>query len=69
MKYIIEKKDYYKIGDIIILEYWYNDMLTVCKIIDIIGRKYLISHNIPNSKISNAPDEMVKSSDIIDINR
>lgn len=67
MKYIIEKKDYYKIGDKIILEYWYNDIITICKIIDIVGRKYKISHNIDESKIFNAPDEMIKTSDIIDI--
>lgn len=69
MRYIIERKDHYKIGDMIILEYWYNDMLTVCKIVDIIGKKYLISHNVPNSKIPNAPDEIIKSSDIIDFSR
>jgi hypothetical protein len=69
MRYIIERKDHYKIGDMIILEYWYNDMLTVCKIVDIIGKKYLISHNVSNSKIPNAPDEIIKSSDIIDFSR
>ena len=59
-------KDVYKVGDIILLEYWYNDMITVCEIVDIIGRKYKVSHNIPQSKIKNAPDEIIKKSDIID---
>jgi hypothetical protein len=66
MKFILEKKEYYKIGDLIIIEYWYNDMLTVCKITDIIGRRYKITHNISQSKIFNAPDETIKTSDIID---
>jgi hypothetical protein len=69
MRYIIERKNYYKIGDVIILEYWYSEMLTVAKIIDIIGNKYVISHNVPDSKIFNAPDEIIKSSDIIDFSR
>ena len=66
MKFILEHKDFYKVGDIIILEYWYNDMVTVCEIIEIIGRKYKVSHNTPKSEIKNAPDEIIKSSDIID---
>jgi hypothetical protein len=32
-------------------------------------RSFKISHNIPNSKIQNAPDEIIKTSDIIDIAR
>jgi len=65
MRYLLEKKEYYKIGDKIVLEYWYNDMIVVAKIINIIGRKYLISHKIDDSKIFNAPDEFIKSSDIL----
>lgn len=66
MKYLIEKSNYYNIGDEIIIEYWYNDMITVCKITEKVGRKYKITHNIEESKIQNAPDEVINSSDIID---
>lgn len=66
MKYLLEKKDYYKIGDLVLIEYWYNDIITVVKIIEIIGRKYKVTHNIEQSKIFNAPDEVIKYSDIID---
>ncbi len=66
MKYLLEKKDYYKINDLVLIEYWYNDIITVVKIIEIIGRKYKVTHNIEQSKIFNAPDEIIKYSDIID---
>jgi hypothetical protein len=41
-------------------------MITVCKITEKVGRKYKITHNIEESKIQNAPDEIINSSDIID---
>jgi len=66
MIYLKEFKNYYKEGDLVLIEYWYNDMITVCEIVDIIGKKYKVSHNIPQSEIKNAPDEEIKSSDIID---
>jgi hypothetical protein len=69
MKFLLEKKQFYKKGDKIIIEYWYNDMLTPVEIVDIIGRKFLITHNISESKIQNAPDELISSSDIIDYYR
>ena len=65
MKYILEKNNYYKEGDIVLIEYWYNDMITPVVIKEKKGIKYLISHNTPESKIFNAPDETVKPSDII----
>jgi len=64
--FIIEMSNFYKKGDLIIIEYWYNGMLTVCKIEDIIGRRYKISHNVESSKIKNAPDEVISTTDIID---
>lgn len=64
--YILEHSSYYRPGDIILIEYWYNNMITPVKIVDKIGRKYLISHNIKESKIFNAPDEIIPRSDIID---
>lgn len=69
LKYVLEKKEFYKKGDIVLIEYWYNDMIVEVMIKDVIGRNILISHNIPQSKIQNAPDEVIKSSDIIDIAR
>lgn len=69
LKYIIESKNYYKVGDIVLIEYWYNGMICPTKIIDITGRTYTVSHNIKESKIFNAPDEKLKTSNIIDIYR
>lgn len=67
MKFLLEFKSFYKEGDIILIEYWYNDIITPCKIIEKLSKvSYKVSHNIPNSKIFNAPDEIIKSSDIID---
>jgi len=69
MKFILEFKNYYKIDDIVLIEYWYNDMITPVRIIDKKGNKFKISHNIQESKIKNAPDEFIKQSDIIDKKR
>jgi hypothetical protein len=66
MEFLLEYSSYYKVGDKVLIEYWYNDDITVVKIDEIIGRKYKVTHNIPESKIFNAPDELLKSSDIID---
>jgi hypothetical protein len=42
-------------------------MITPVKIVEqVSSRSFKISHNIPESKISNAPDEIIKASDIID---
>ena len=70
MKYILEKNNFYNIGDIIYIEYWYKPtgkdrFITPVKILEIKGRKYTISHNIKESKIQNAPDEKIKASKII----
>lgn len=65
MKFILEFKSYYKEGDIVNIKYWYNKMITPVKILEKKGNKYLVSHNIPQSKIQNAPDELLKNSDII----
>jgi hypothetical protein len=70
MKFILEYKSFYNEGDIVLVEYWYNDMITPCKIIEKVSKKsFKVSHNIPQSKIKNAPDEIIKTSDIIDIAR
>ena len=70
MKFLLEFKSFYKEGDIVLVEYWYNDMVTPVKILEKLSKvSYKVSHNIPNSKISNAPDEIIKSTDIIDFSR
>ena len=69
MKFILEYKSFYKPGDIILIEYWYNHMVTKVKILEKKGNKFLVSHNIDDSKIKNAPDELIKSSNIISIFR
>jgi hypothetical protein len=70
MKFILEFKSFYDVGDIVLIEYWYNDMLTPVKIIEKLSKvSYKVSHNVPESKIKNAPDEVIKSSDIIDKKR
>ena len=67
MNYLFEFKSFYKEGDIVLIEYWYNDMITPVKIIEKLSSKsFRISHKLPESKIFNAPDEIIKSSDILD---
>jgi hypothetical protein len=66
LKFILEKREFYKKGDQILIEYWYNSMITPCVIIDIVGRKFKVSHDVEDSAIKNAPDEVIKSSDILD---
>jgi hypothetical protein len=70
MKFILEFKSFYDVGDTIIIEYWYNDMLTPVKIVEKISKmSFKVTHNIPESEIKCAPDEIIKSSDIIDRKR
>jgi hypothetical protein len=85
MKFILEYKKYkptYEVGDVVLIEYWYLDEdncspylnrelpLTPVKIIEKLSKvSFKVTHNIPNSKIKNAPDEVIKSKDIIDHHR
>jgi hypothetical protein len=41
-------------------------MITPVKIVNKNKRTFKVTHKIPESKIFNAPDEKIKSSDIID---
>ena len=67
MQFIVEFKSFYKVDDIVLIEYWYNDMITPVKILEqISARTFKVTHNIEQSKIFNAPDEIIKTSDIID---
>jgi hypothetical protein len=70
MKFLLEFKSFYKEGDIVVIEYWYNDIITPVKIVEKLSKvSYKVSHNVPNSKIFNAPDEIIKSVNIIDFSR
>ena len=70
MKFLLEFKSFYNVDDIVLIEYWYGDIITPVKIVEKLSRvSYKVNHNVPNSKIFNAPDEIIKSSDIIDISR
>lgn len=69
MRFLLEYKSFYKEGDIVLIEYWYNDIITPVKILEKKGSFCKITHNIPNSKIFNAPDETIRTSDIIDHHR
>jgi len=82
MKFILEFKSFkpdYKVGDQVLIEYWYLDeencpsklynnlKTTPVKIIEQVSKyKFKVSHNIENSKIKNAPDEIINKNDIID---
>ncbi len=85
MKFILEFKKWkptYEVGDTVLIEYWYLDEddcspylhkklpLTPVKITEKLSKvSFKVTHNIPNSKIKNAPDEVIKSTDIIDYHR
>ena len=76
------KKPTYEVGDVVLVEYWYLDEpscppllhkefpYTPVKIVEKLSKvSFKVSHNIPNSKINNSPDEIVKTTDIIDFAR
>lgn len=67
MEFLLEFKSFkYKEGDIVLVHYWYTYDVTPVKILEKVGNKFKITHNVEDSKIFNAPDELIKSSDIID---
>lgn len=66
MNYLNEYKQFFSVGDIVLIEYWYNSMLTPVKILERKKNKYLISHDNQYSKIKNAPEELIKGIDILD---
>ena len=65
MNFILEFKSFYKPGDLVLIKYWYNRMVTPVRIVEKKGNKFLISHDVETSKIRNAPDELIKNSEII----
>ena len=65
MNFILEFKSFCKPGDLVLIKYWYNRMVTPVRIVEKKGNKFLISHDVESSKIRNAPDELIKNSEII----
>ena len=76
------KKPSYEVGDVVLVEYWYLDEqscppllhrefpYTPVKIVEKLSKQsFKVSHNVSESKIKNAPDEIVKNIDIIDLAR
>jgi hypothetical protein len=67
MKYILEYKSYYKLGDKVLIEYWYDSVgIVPVEIIEKKGNRYKVSYNVEGSKIKNAPDQIISGADIID---
>jgi len=60
------KKDNFKQGDVVLIEYWYKNILTPVLIKEKIKRKFKVSHSLEQSQIQNAPDEIIKKEDIVD---
>ncbi len=70
MRLILEFNSFrYEVDEIVLIKYWYNDMITPVKILSKKGGYITISHNIKESKIWNAPEQRIKSNQIIDIYR
>lgn len=61
-----EYRLFYKPGDVVLVEYWYNGMVTPVVVVERRRGRYLVSHDTEGSRIRNAPDELLRSSDIID---
>jgi len=66
MNFLYEFKSFYSEGDVVLIRYWYGEIITPVKIIEKVGRRFKVSHNVPQSEIFNAPDEFITSKDIID---
>ena len=60
------KKRSFNKGDVVLIEYWYKDILTPVKIIEKIKRKYRVTHSIDESEIFNAPEQLVSKQEIVD---
>lgn len=82
LEYNSYKQPAYQVGDIVLVEYWYLDdpscpkllqrefPYTPVKIVEKLSKiSFKVSHNVPDSKIKNAPDEIIKKGDIIDLHR
>jgi hypothetical protein len=65
MMFLFEFKSFYQSGDTVLIEYWYNHMITPVVILGKSRKKYKISHNVEGSEIRNAPDEEILGREII----
>lgn len=65
LEYLCEFKNHLVPGDQVLIEYWYNDMITPVIIKERKGNRYLVSHDVEGSDIRNAPDELVGVREII----
>jgi hypothetical protein len=68
MEYLLEySKFQYKPDDVVLIHYsLIGNMITPVKILKRDGNGFIVTHSIKESDIFNAPDEKIKSSDIID---
>lgn len=73
MKFILEYKKFspiYNPDDVVLIEYWYNDMITPVRILEKKGRnKFIVSHDVEGSQIMNAPNEVISDKEIISLRR
>ena len=69
MDFILEYRIFYKSGDIVLIHYWYNRDVLPVKILEKVKNKYLVSYDIPQCELQNAPNQLIKGSDIISIFR
>ena len=62
MKFILEFKSFYKVGDIVLIEYWYDDIITKVKVVEQLSpRSFKVTHNIPESEIKNESNYFILS--------
>lgn len=66
MNYLLENKNFYNNGELVLMKYWYNGMITPVEILEREGRKYRVTHNNEYSEIKNAPEELIMPYEIID---
>ena len=69
MKFLLEFNSFFKEGDTVLIKYWYNGLVTPVKILKSKGEHFKISHNIPESKIKNAPDELIEKKRVVGLHR
>jgi len=69
MKFLLEFNSFFKEGDTVLIKYWYNGMVTPVKILKSKEEHFKISHNIQESKIQNAPDELIEKKRVIGLYR
>lgn len=60
-----EKKKNLVSGDKVLIEYWYNDMITPVVIKERKGNRFLVTHDVDGSDIRNAPDEYIPIKEVI----